>query len=192
MAIRRPTQITQRYDVPECVEFSQPRMGVISAIIGFTILVGGPLYVALFMDEHEFLHAKMRRGGRIVKAIEQSVGWDNFAILTLAFALFTTVVFVVVLWKITDNTPDITAYHDRLYFHPAVRFNSANYDDISRWNVERSGGKSVLCIEFHESYWSLQGLYKRKNLKIESGSDELKPLTEFFSHHQEMRQKFGS
>ena len=97
---------------------------------------------------------------------------------------------VVSLWKAIDATPDVTAFENRLEFHPAVRRTHVQYNEISHWSIEIVSGHPVLWLYFNEPYWSLQGLFKRKTVKLEGGREDLEPLVNFFSRHPIMSGKF--
>ncbi|WP_422059783.1 hypothetical protein [Sphingopyxis sp.] len=155
-------------------------------LLSFTACV---VYVGFFMNETEFLGTRARRGG-FLKIIEQTIGWELFVALLLAFAAWAAVYGVVSLWKAVDSTPDVTALPDRLEFHPAVRGAPASYSEISHWSVEIVSGHPVLWLHFHEKYWSLQGLWKRKTVKLEGDKEQVTPLFEFLCNHPIMREKF--
>ncbi|WP_152417347.1 hypothetical protein [Sandarakinorhabdus sp. AAP62] len=163
-----------------------------NALLGISlfVLVGCVFYVALFTNEHDFLSTRVRRGGGLIKLIEQSIGWNAFVVLLILFSFWLTVYAIVALWKAIDGTPDVTAFPDRIEFHPSVRQSSALYDEISHWSIEIVSGHPVIWINFLESYWSLQGLFKRKTVKLEGSWEQLEPLVDFFSHHHDMGGKF--
>jgi hypothetical protein len=114
-----------------------------------------------------------------------------FLVLLALFGIWAANYAVVSLWKAMDATPDVTAFEDRLEFHPAVRRSAATYDEISHWSVETVNGHPVLWIHFFEPYWSLQGLFKRRTVKLEGDRDQLMPLVDFFAHHPDMSEKFS-
>lgn len=134
----------------------------------------------------------MRRGGGIMKLIEQTIGWNVFSVLMIAFGVWAGIYAIVSLWKAIDTTPDITAYSDHLSFHPAVKKSKLSYEDVSYWSVEYVSGHPVLWIHLLEPYWSLQGLWKRKTVKLEGDKEQLTPMFEYFSRHEIMREKFVS
>jgi hypothetical protein len=110
----------------------------------------------------------------------------------LLFGGWLTVYAVVSLWKAFDGTADVTATPNRLDFHPVVRRLPASYDEISHWRIEMVSGHPVLWLHFHNSYWSLQGLFRRKSVKLEGSREDLEPLTNYFSRHPIMSGKFVS
>lgn len=174
----------------ERAEFKLSRMSNALTGLGLLFLTACIFFVGFFVSESEFLGTRVRRGGGLLKLIEQTIGWELFVLLIAAFGLWAAVYAIVLLWKVADARPDVTAYEDRLEFHPAVRRSSASYDEVSHWLVEFVNGHPVLWIHFDEPYWSLQGLFKRKTLKLEGGREDLEPLFEFFAHHPTMAGKF--
>jgi hypothetical protein len=157
--------------------------------LGLLALVGCIGWMVLFMDEDRFLGSHTRRGG-IIKLIEASIGWPAFVVLMLLFGGWLTVYAAVSLWKALDGTADVTAMPDALHFHPAVRGSPASYDELSHWRIEMVSGHPVLWLHFHQAYWSLQGLVKRKTVKLEGGQEDLEPLVNYFSRHPVMNGKF--
>ncbi len=111
-------------------------------------------------------------------------------VLMLLFGAWLSVYSVVSLWKAFDGTADVTATAGGLRFHPAVRASPASYDELSHWRMEMVSGHPVLWLHFHDAYWSLQGLFKRKTVKLEGGREDLEPLVTYFSQHPVMRGKF--
>lgn len=175
----------------EPAQFKGARTGNFFVGIGLLLIPAGALYIALFSNEDQFLHTRVRRGGGIIKMIEQTIGWELFIFLMLLFGAWAMVYSIVSLWKVINTTPDVTAHPDHLEFHPAVRSSAASYDEISHWSIEFVSGHPVLWIHFYEAYWSLQGLFKRKTIKLEGNKEQLTPLFEFFSRHPIMNQKFA-
>lgn len=158
--------------------------------IGLAALAVVTAGLPFYASEQEFLGTRIRRGGGILKLIEQTIGWQLFTILMVAFGLWLAVYGVVHLWKAIDTTPDVSARQDQVDFHPAVRGSSASYHEISHWRLEFVSGHPVLWIHFHEPYWSLQGLFKRTTVKLEGGKEQIEPLVNFFARHEDMGQKF--
>jgi hypothetical protein len=156
---------------------------------GFPLFAVAIFYVALFGSEEQLLRSGVQRGGAFVKLIEQVIGWDLFSALMVAFGAWMLVYSVVSLWKAIDPTPDVSALADRLEFHPAVKRSASTYDDVSHWSVEIVSGHPVLWIHLRQPYWSLQGLFRRKTIKLEGSADELTPLMNYFSLHPVMRGK---
>jgi hypothetical protein len=173
-------------------EFKSGRWSNALTGLGLLLIPVGVFYLAMFSTEDEFLGTRVRRGGGLIKMIEQTIGWELFTILMLAFGLWAAIYSIVSIWKAVDGTPDVMALYDRLEFHPAVRRSPAQYDDISHWSVEIVSGHPVLWINFIDSYWSLQGLFKRKTVKLEGDREQLTPLVDYFSRHPIMREKFVS
>ncbi|MFL6757513.1 MAG: hypothetical protein ACJ8EG_08050 [Sphingomicrobium sp.] len=174
----------------EQAEFKLSRASNALTGLGLLFLTACILFVTLFVSESEFLGTRIRRGGGLVKLVEQTIGWELFVCLMIAFGLWVAVYAIVLLWKVIDARADVTAHTDRLEFHPAVRRSSASYDEDSHWLVEFVSGHPVLWIHFHEPYWSLQGLFKRKTVKLEGGREDLEPLFEYFAHHPIMMEKY--
>lgn len=172
-------------------EFKSSRTSNILMGLGLIGLAGLIIWLPLYMSEEEFLNTRVRRGGGLIKMIEQTIGWELFSKLMLLFGVWCFVYGVVSLWKFFNTSADVTAFSDHIEFHPAVRRSSATYNDISHWRIEFVNGHPVLWLHFHEAHWSLQGLFKRKTIKLEGDKDQLSPLVEFFSQHHEMKGKFS-
>jgi hypothetical protein len=174
----------------EHADFKSTRGSNLLLGLGLLIIPVSTFYIALFGNEDEFLGTRVRRGGGVMKLIEQTIGWELFAALLVAFGLWAAVYSVVSLWKAFDSTPDVRAYPDRVEFHPAVRRAPARYDEISHWSVEFVNGHPVLWIHFIEPYWSLQGLFRRRTVKLEGDKQQLEPLADYFARHWDMGEKF--
>ena len=174
----------------EQAEFKSTRAsnGVLG--IGLLLLFGCILYVTLFGSEDELLGAHVRRGG-IIKLIEQAIGWPLFVALMLAFGTWVAAHGIASLWKAIDARPDVTARGDRLDFHPAVKGSASDYEDISHWSVRFEEGNPVVWIHFFDPYWSLQGFFKRRTLKLEGSREQLEPIVNFFGTHPVMAEKFS-
>jgi hypothetical protein len=142
-----------------------------------------------FVGEDDFLSARFRRGG-FLKLIEQIIGWQLFVFLMGAFALWCLNYGVVSIWKVIDGSPDVKAWDDRIEFHPAVKRTPVSYSDVQKWTLEHVSGHPVLRIYLKESYWSLQGLFKRRTIKLEGGKEDLEPLFSFFVSHHYMSERF--
>ena len=164
---------------------------VSSAFLGLGLLaiVGCVGWLVVFMGEDRFLATHARRGG-IIKLVEQLIGWPAFVVLMLLFGGWIAVYSIVSLWKAFDGTADVTATPDGLQFHPAVRRTPATYDELLYWRIEIVSGHPVLWLHFDRSYWSLQGLFKRKSVKLEGRRKDLEPLVNYFSRHPIMHRKF--
>ena len=104
-----------------------------------------------------------------MRLIEQTIGWNGFSILLVCFGLWGAFYSLVSFWKAVVSTPDVTALNDHLEFHPAVKLAPVEYEEISHWSIEFVSGHPVLWIHLFEPYWSLQGLFKRKTIKLEGG-----------------------
>jgi len=177
--------------VSNFAEFKSKRSSNFFIGLGLLLIPAGVAYLVFFSSEDEFLHTRVRRGGGLMKLIEQSIGWETFCFLMLAFAVWAIAYSAVSFWKVFDGTADVTAYDDHVEFHPAVKSVAATYDDISHWNVQMVSGHPVLWIHFFDTYWSLQGLYPRGTVKLEGSAEELEPLITYFSDHVQMREKFA-
>lgn len=177
--------------VPDHAEFKSTHKSNFWVGLGLLIIPVSAIYIAFFLNEDVLLETHARRGG-IMKLIEQSIGWVPFSILLLLFGAWATVYSIASFWKLADSTPDLTAYLDRIEFHPAVRRRSASYDEISHWRIEIVSGHPVLWIHFRRAYWSLQGLFRRRTVKLEGDREQLTPVVTFFSYHPVMSQKFAS
>lgn len=175
--------------MPEQAEFKSSRVSNLSLGIGLLALAGCFVWLVGFSSEDDLLNSHARKSG-IFKLIEQAIGWPAFCFLMACFGLWLLVYSVVHIWKGLDATPDVTALPNRIEFHPAVRRTAASYDDISHWSIEYVSGHPVVWIHLHQAYWSLQGLFKRKTIKLEGGREKLTPLIDYFSRHQVMGQKF--
>ena len=175
----------------ERAEFRLSRASSAFTGLGLLFLTASVFFVALFSNEAEFLHTRVRRGGGIMKLIEQTIGWELFALLLILCGLWAAVYAVVSLWKAISPVADVTAYDDRIEFHPAVRRAAASYEDISHWSIEHVSGHPVVWLHFLEPYWSLQGLFKRKTVKLEGGKEDVEPLVQFFARHPVMSEKFA-
>jgi hypothetical protein len=173
----------------EQAEFKSSRASNLSLGIGLLALTGCIVWLVGFSSEEELLHSHARKSG-IFKLIEQAVGWPAFCFMAACFGFWLLVYSVVHIWKALDSTPDVTALPNCIEFHPAVRRTAASYSDISHWSIEYVSGHPVVWIHLHQAYWSLQGLFKRKTIKLEGGRDKLAPLVDYFSHHHVMSQKF--
>lgn len=174
--------------MPEVAEFKSSRSSNALVGLGLIALSGACLFF-LFASEEDFLQTRARRGG-ILKIIEQTIGWEAFLVLITLFGAWLIVYAIVHLWKAVDATPDVLARMDRIEFHPAVRRHAVAYDEISHWRVEMVSGHPVLWLHFFDGYWSLQGLFKRKTVKLEGDKDQLTPLVNFFAGHPVMSQLF--
>lgn len=184
------TPALQGAEMSEPAMFKGTRVANLALGLGFPLITFATFYLALYGNEAEFLQTRVRRGGGLIKLIEQSIGWGPFATLMLLFGCWCGVYGLVSLWKAVDSTPDVTAHQDQLEFHPAVRRATATYDEISHWCVEIVSGHPVLWIHFNEPYWSLQGLFRRKTVKLEGGKEQVGPLFEYFANHPIMSGKF--
>lgn len=178
--------------MPEQAEFKSSRTSNALLGLGILIIPVSTFYIAMFANEDEFLGTRVRRGGGLIKGIEQTIGWELFAILMIAFGVWGGIYSIVSFWKAIDPTPDVTAFQNGLEFHPAVRRSAVAYDDVSHWTVHFVSGHPVLTIYLFESYWSLQGLFKRRTVKLEGDKEQLAPLVDYFSRHQIMGEKFVS
>ncbi|WP_294171738.1 hypothetical protein [uncultured Sphingomonas sp.] len=128
---------------------------------------------------------------RHCELIEQTIGWELSAGLLVLFGLWAAVYAIASLWKALNPVADVIAYEDRLEFHPAVRRAAASYDEISHWSIKASDGHPVVWLHFFEPYWSLQGLFERKPVKLEGGKEDVEPLVQFFARDPVMREKYA-
>lgn len=173
-------------------EFKLSRGSSALTAVGLSFLTCCILFLPLYADEQRFLGTHIRRGGGLLKLIEQTIGWHAFVALMLLFGGWSAVYTVVTFWKVLDPTPDVTALPKELQFHPVVRRTPASYGEVSHWTIEIVSGHPVLWIHFLEPYWSLQGLFKRRTIKLEGGREEISPLVSFFTRHPIMARKFIS
>lgn len=188
-AAAKRAALTKPAPSPTKAEFKSSRFsnGVVG--IGLLLLAAVIVAIPLMATEEEFLGSRARRGG-FLKLVEQSIGWELFTALLVGFAVWCAIYGIVHLWKALNTTPDVTALPDRLEFHPAVRRSPASYDEISHWSIGSESGNPVLWLHFHEPYWSLQGIYKRRTVKLEGGKREIEPLAYFFADHPVMGGKY--
>lgn len=154
------------------------------------MLAGIGWYISLFENEEDLLSSDARRAG-IFKLIEQAIGWGPFVALMLFFATFALVRSVIALWKAVDGRPVVAAKPDRLEFHPAVKRQSALYEEVSHWSAELDGDEPALCLHFVESFWSPQSLFKRKTVELAGSKEQLEPLFQFLSQHPDMQHKLA-
>lgn len=96
-------------------EFKSGRFANAFLGVGLLACSACVVWVALFMDETQFLGTHVRPGG-IIKVIEQSIGWPASVVLMTFFGAWLTVYAVVSLWKAFDGTADVTATQEGLYF----------------------------------------------------------------------------
>lgn len=170
-------------------EFRSTRVSNLMTGVGLLALTGCFLFIIGFVSESEFLGTRARKSG-IFKILEQAIGWEAFSFLMACFALWTFVYSFVHMWKGVDATPDVTAFPNHIEFHPAVRRTPAKYEDVSHWSIEQVSGHPVVSIFFEEPYWSLQGLVRRKTVKLEGSGEQLTPLVGYFVNHPTMSLKF--
>ena len=185
-AARRTETESRPATSAKCKPLDSSNWGYGILAIFFALVV---LSIPILATEEEFLGTRVRRGG-ILKLIEQAIGWELFLALMVMFALLVGAWGIVHIWKAVNTTPDATALADRMEFHPAVRRTAVTYDEIAKWTVEYSNGNSILWLHFHKPYWSLQGLFRRKTVKLEGSREEIQPLDDFLSTHPVMRYKF--
>jgi hypothetical protein len=171
-------------------DFKSSRLSNFLTGLGLLIIPAFTFYLSLYESEEELLETRARRGGGFIKLIEQTVGWDLFVILMIAFGIWGGIYSIVSFWKAIDATPDLRALVDRIEFHPAVRNSSVTYNEVSHWFVEFVSGYPVVWIHFYEPYWSLQGLFKRKTIKLEGDKEKVRPIVGYFSRHPVMKRKF--
>ena len=158
--------------------------------VGLVVLSGVFFWLPLYMTEDDFLHTRVRRGGGIIKLIEQTLGWELFSILMFVIGFSVAVMGLVSLWKAINTKPDARVLETHLEFHPAVHRHDLDYQDVSHWSIKFSNGHPVLWLHLLEPYWSLQGLYKRKTIKLEGDKDQLGPIVDFLLRHPIMSLKF--
>lgn len=175
----------------ESAEFKSTRVSNLILGVGLLVVAGSITWVIGFGSEAQLLQSSARKSG-FLKLIEQAVGWEVFRFGAICFALWILVYSIVSLWKGIDATPDVTALPECILFHPAVRRSAASYDDVSHWSIEIVNRNPVLWIHFKESYWSLQGLFKRRTVKLEGSEAQLESLTDFFSNHAIMGPKLAA
>lgn len=162
-----------------------PFTGLFLVVLGF-VMVSLPIW----MTEADFLGTRVRRGGGIMKLIEQSIGWTGFSLLMGLIGLWCAAMGICALWKGLNRTPDVTAYPDRLEYHPAVRRDDTTYEEVSHWGVHFASGHPVITLHFYDSYWSLQGKWPRTTMVLEGGKEDLEQLFNYFAQHPIMSQKF--
>lgn len=171
-------------------EFKSTRLSNFLLGIGLLIIPISTFYISFFGNEEKLLETRVRRGGGFIKLIEQTIGWELFVVLMIAFGIWGGVYSFVSIWKAIDAKPDVKALPDRLEFHPAVKRSSVSYDEVSHWSIEIVSGNPVVWIHLNEAYWSLQGLFKRKTIKLEGDREQVAPIVEYFSRHSTMNGKF--
>lgn len=159
------------------------------ALMALSILI---VSLPFWITEERFLGTRVRRGGGLIKMIEQTLGWELFSLLMVIFGVMLAMWSIASIWKLIDDTPDVTAHPDHLEFHPAVRREPATYDDITHWSVEWVQGHPVLWLHFSERHWSLQGIYPRTTVKLEGGTEDLEELFAYLVRNDAMRPKFIS
>lgn len=170
-------------------EFKSRRSSNALLGLGLLLIPVSTFYIAFFGSEGQLLGTRGRRGSGFLKLIEQTIGWDMFVVLMIVFGLWGIVYSIVLLWKAIDSTADVKALYEGLEFHPAVKNSPTSYDEVSHWSIEMVSGHPVVWIHLNESYWSLQGLFKRKTIKLEGDREQLMPLVDYFSHHPAMMNK---
>lgn len=146
--------------------------------------------VPIWLTEDGFLGARVRRGGGLLKMIEQTIGWPMFSLLMCLFGLWLIAMGAAILWKATDKKPDVTAYPDRIEFHPAVRREATSYDDLRSWSVRNASGHPVVTLRFYDKYWSLKGIFPRTSIVLEGGREDLEDLVNYLDRHPLARDKF--
>lgn len=161
-------------------------------VTGFFLVLLGLLTTSLpiWMTESDFLGTRVRRGGGLIKLIEQTIGWPGFTLLMGLFGLWLTAMGVVGLWKVINSKPDVTAYPDRIEYHPAVRRDTTSYDDLYSWSIHAASGHPVVTLRFHDNYWSLKGIIPRKSIVLEGGNEDLEELVNYLDRHPIARDKF--
>lgn len=150
---------------------------------------------ALTGTEDRLLQSRPRRGGGIVKLIEQTIGWDLFVMLMLTIGIVAAVASlyfaVLFAWTTFDRRPDVRALQDRVEFHPALKASSTTYDQVLYWAVANDHGFPALVIHLKSGYWSFKGLLKRKTIRLEDKRERLEPLIGYFLRHPGMSAKFA-
>lgn len=159
--------------------------------VGLLALSACAFFLPFYSSEKDVLNSHVRKGG-IIKLIEQAIGWETFSVLMMLFGVWLAIYGIVSLWKALDPRPDVAAGSERMEFHPAVKRNASSYGEVSHWRVEIVSNNPVLWIHLFEPYWSLQGLFKRKTIKLEGGHDQIAPLAEYFARHPVMSEKFSN
>lgn len=167
----------------EEVEYRTPRGAAAMMALLLSAFAGGAVYVALWTSEEDLLNARVRRGGGLVKMVEQTIGWNAFVLLVLGIALLLAIYAVSYWWRAVDGRPDVTIHADRLQFPPAIRPKDALFDEVKSWAIEQVHGAPSIRMMFEQPYWSLQGLVPRKSLKIEGKPALLEPFIEKLVHH---------
>lgn len=157
----------------------------------FVFFLGwGILTLPLWMTESDFLATRVRRGGGILKLIEQTIGWTTFSVLMMLLGVWCITLGFAALWKLFNRQPDLRAQSDKIEFHPALRRKSAKYNDIDYWTLHFASGHPVVTIYFVEKFWSLQSMWPRRSMVLEGGREDLEGLVEFFLHHPYMSMRF--
>ena len=72
-------------EIPEQAVFKSTRIANGFLGVGLLVLAGCVSYIVLFIDEDQFLHTRTRRGGGLMKLIEQTIGWEFFIVLMVLF-----------------------------------------------------------------------------------------------------------
>lgn len=162
-----------------------PITGLILFVIGCSTLA-----LPLWVSESDFLGTRIRRGGALIKLIEQTIGWTAFTILMMMFAVWCITVGIAAFWKMINSEPDVRADGDQIEFHPALRREPARCNEIDYWTLHFASGHPVLTIYFFEKFWSLQSKWPRKSMTLEGGREDLEDLVQFFSNHPYMSSRF--
>jgi hypothetical protein len=170
-------------------EFKSSRSSNLRTGLCLLLIPISTFYIALFLNEEDILATQGTRAARVVKDIEQAIGWELFVILLVAFGIWIGICAIVLLWKAIDPKADVKVLPDRLEFHPAVKSSSVLYDEVSHWSIHLVNGIHMISIHLEKSYWSLQGLFKRKTIWLKGDKEQLTQITEYFSRHTVMSGK---
>ena len=160
-------------------------------IAGIAILLSsfGIMSIPLWMTEADLLGIDARRSG-FLKLLEQSIGWTGFCIVMVLIGARLAALGLSALWKFYIKKPDVTAHMDHLEFHPAIRRDSAAYEEVDSWRIHYKRGHPVLTIKFLDFFWSLQGNWPRKSLVLEGREEDFQEIVNFFSSHPHMADRY--
>jgi hypothetical protein len=168
-----------------------PRVEVRSSRIGNVVLglaaVGGVAVIVsmvILWDDDSLFFARDTRQPGIIKGFERLIGWEAFIALLAIAAVFFLFAAAVRFWKASDATAEVTATPTGLEFHPAVR-RPASYADVVEWSCDGTR----LSIRFHEAYWSLQGIFPRRCVRVYGSRQKLEPLADYLRKQPGMKDK---
>jgi hypothetical protein len=147
-------------------------------------------WMLFFMSEEDLLSTHVRKSGWI-KLIDQTLGFGMVQILEIVGGLFAAYWAVVHIWKVINRVPDVKVGDGIICCHPAVFAGDLAFDEIRAWSIERDGDHPYLRLELRDSYWSMQGMYRRHDVKLKGEKEQLMPLVEWLFSDPVMAEKFG-